>query len=100
MNTDRLSSIAANDGKDLTRDVARHLRGSEEDVGGSDFLRLRGAFHRRLAAECRDVVGFLVRWIERRPCRARSDRVDADPLGTNWLERAFVKAWIPPLVIE
>src|SRR5687768_17576046 len=71
--------IAADDRQDLAGDVARALRGGEEDVRGGDLLRLRWPLHLRACTELANVGRLLVGRIERGPDRPRGDCVDANP---------------------
>src|SRR5919107_2972940 len=80
--------LAAEEREHLARDVARiRLRG-EVDVGGRDLFGLRGSPQRRVLAELRDLLGGLVRRVERGPHGAGRDAVDAyAPLDEALRER-------------
>src|SRR5437879_4178875 len=71
-------SVAANDGKHLSSDVACTARRREKYEGWSDLLRLGGACHRRAAAELGHVFGLPIGRIERGPYRPGRHDIDSN----------------------
>ena len=73
-----VASVTADHGKDLSRDVAGHLRGGKEHIGGGNLFGLRRSPHGRAAAELPNVRGLLVCGIQWRPYGPGRHGVDAD----------------------
>ena len=74
-------------------------RPRREDVGGGELGRLARAFEWCVLTEMLDLVGRHRRRDQRRPNRAGSDAVDADPFSASNCARPAVKLAMAPFVV-